>query len=61
MTSGFPSLELPGGWLLLEHGFDQGDAVRQLLHTAGFIDVQTLPDLETRDRVTLGRIAPQSA
>ncbi|SEK59064.1 [protein release factor]-glutamine N5-methyltransferase [Pseudoxanthomonas sp. GM95] len=48
---------LPGGWLLLEHGFDQGQAVRALLHEAGFIDVQTAQDLEARDRVSLGRRA----
>ena len=43
-----------GGWLLLEHGWDQGDAVRALLTDAGFGDVQTHRDLEDRDRVTLG-------
>lgn len=45
----------PGGWLLLEHGFDQGDAVRRLLRTAGFIDVETLGDLEGRERVSVGK------
>lgn len=44
-----------GGWLLLEHGWDQGEAVRALLQAAGFIDVETAQDLEGRDRVTLGR------
>ena len=44
-----------GGWLLLEHGFDQGVLIRTLLETAGFVDVTTERDLETRDRVTLGR------
>ncbi len=43
-----------GGWLLLEHGWDQGDAVRALLEGAGFADVATATDLEARDRVTLG-------
>ena len=46
-----------GGWLLLEHGWDQGEAVRALLQAAGFIDVETARDLEGRDRVTLGRTA----
>ncbi|TYT23135.1 peptide chain release factor N(5)-glutamine methyltransferase [Luteimonas viscosa] len=46
----------PGGWLLLEHGLAQGDAVRELLAAAGFRDVATHPDLEQRDRVSLGRI-----
>ena len=44
-----------GGWLLLEHGWDQGEAVRALLQAAGFIDVETARDLEGRDRVSLGR------
>lgn len=45
----------PGGWLLLEHGHEQGNAVRALLQTNGLLDVVTLPDLERRDRVSLGR------
>lgn len=45
----------PGGWLLLEHGFEQGAAVRALLEGAGWCDVETALDLEHRDRVTLGR------
>lgn len=45
---------LGDGWLLLEHGWDQGEAVRQLLNDAGFIEVATEQDLEQRDRVSLG-------
>lgn len=45
----------PGGWLLLEHGLDQGAAVRALLQTAGLEAVETVRDLEGRDRVSLGR------
>lgn len=44
-----------GGWLLLEHGWDQGAPVRGLLRQAGFADVATERDLEDRDRVSLGR------
>ena len=44
-----------GGWLLLEHGFDQGALIRSLLETVGFVEVTTEVDLEGRDRVTLGR------
>ncbi|CAN7446247.1 peptide chain release factor N(5)-glutamine methyltransferase [Pseudoxanthomonas sp. LjRoot143] len=51
-----PSHLLPGGWLLLEHGWEQGEAIRGLLQAAGFIDVATEVDLEQRDRVTLGRV-----
>lgn len=51
-----PAYLLPGGWLLLEHGWDQGEAIRALLLAAGFVDVATETDLEQRDRVTLGRV-----
>lgn len=44
-----------GGWLLLEHGFEQGAAVRDLLEGAGYADVFTACDLEQRDRVSGGR------
>ena len=44
-----------GGWLLLEHGFDQGAAVRVLLQQSGFADVFTARDLESRERVSGGR------
>lgn len=50
-----PAHLLPGGWLVLEHGYDQGDAVRDLLYACGYEAVQTVPDLEKRDRVSLGR------
>lgn len=43
------------GWLLLEHGLDQGAAIRELFAAAGFAEVATEHDLEARDRVTLGR------
>ena len=45
----------PAGWLLLEHGWEQGPAVRGLLEAAGLRDVHTVRDLEQRERVTLGR------
>lgn len=44
-----------GGWLLLEHGLDQGAAIRELFEAAGFVEIATERDLESRDRVTLGR------
>lgn len=46
---------LAEGWLLIEHGWDQGDAIRALFGHAGFAGVQTVQDLEQRDRVTLGQ------
>jgi release factor glutamine methyltransferase len=45
----------PGGWLLVEHGLDQGAAVRALLDDARFVDIVTERDLEGRERVSLGR------
>lgn len=45
----------PAGWLLVEHGWDQGAPVRTLFQQAGLVDVATETDLEARDRVTLGR------
>ncbi|HAI45430.1 MAG TPA: peptide chain release factor N(5)-glutamine methyltransferase [Stenotrophomonas sp.] len=45
---------LPGGWLLIEHGWDQGEAIRALLQQAGFHAVATERDLEQRDRISLG-------
>lgn len=50
-----PAHLMPGGWLLLEHGWTQGAAVRALLDAGGFAGVETLQDLEGRDRVSLGR------
>lgn len=44
-----------GGWLLFEHGWEQGASVHALLEIAGFDAVQTYRDLEDRDRVTIGR------
>lgn len=43
-----------GAWLLLEHGYNQGQAVQELLQTAGFHDVQTRKDLAGLDRATGG-------
>jgi release factor glutamine methyltransferase len=43
------------GWLLLEHGYDQGQAVRDLLTARGFVQMQTRTDLGGNERVTFGR------
>lgn len=44
-----------GGWLLLEHGYEQGSAVRELMRNADFQAVETLTDWAGLDRITLGR------
>jgi release factor glutamine methyltransferase len=43
-----------GGWLLVEHGWDQGERVRSLLQSHGFSKVFSATDLERRDRVSGG-------
>ena len=47
----------PGGWLLLEHGWNQGEAVRGMLAEHGWQQVETLRDLAGLDRVSIGRKA----
>jgi release factor glutamine methyltransferase len=45
----------PGGWLLLEHGWDQAEAVRALLEAAGFVQVQSRRDLAGMERCSGGQ------
>jgi release factor glutamine methyltransferase len=45
-----------GGWLLLEHGYDQRDSVLALLRTAGFSEVADYRDLAGQPRVAVGRL-----
>ncbi|MBS7661903.1 peptide chain release factor N(5)-glutamine methyltransferase [Pseudomonas lalucatii] len=45
----------PGGWLLLEHGFEQAAAVRRLLAARGFAEVHSRRDLGGHERISLGR------
>ena len=56
IITGAPTHLVRGGWLLLEHGWDQGDAIRALLEQAGFVEIETVQDWEQRDRVTLGKL-----
>lgn len=50
-----PARLVPGGWLMLEHGYDQGPAVVQRMLRAGLHNVTTHADLAGIDRVTLGQ------
>ena len=50
-----PDWLVEDGWLLVEHGFDQAEAVAGLFHARGFKDVETRQDYGNRDRMTLGR------
>lgn len=56
IAAGAPAHLAAGGWLLLEHGWQQGPQVRDLLRAAGFIEVQTMADPGGRPRVSLGRL-----
>ncbi len=47
----------PGGWLMLEHGYDQAAQVRELLARQGFEQIESRVDLGNHERVTLGRLA----
>ena len=51
-----PQYLYAGGLLAIEHGYDQGAGVRQILSDTGFTEVQTVQDFGGNDRVTLGQI-----
>lgn len=46
----------PNGWLVVEHGCDQGHSVRRLFIRAGFSAVETRCDYNQTDRITLGQL-----
>jgi release factor glutamine methyltransferase len=50
-----PAHLTPGGWLLLEHGYNQAPAVRALLSAAGFAQVQSRCDLADIERCSGGQ------
>ncbi len=49
----------PGGWLLMEHGYDQAAQVRALLSANSYADVQSWRDLSGIERVSGGRVCPR--
>jgi release factor glutamine methyltransferase len=53
LVAGAPRHLRPGGWLVLEHGLDQGPSVRSLLELAGFDAIETRVDLAGHERFTL--------
>jgi len=57
IIDGAPSHLEAGGWLLLEHGYDQAAAVRALLNARGFAEVQSWRDLPGIERVSGGRLS----
>lgn len=46
----------PGGWLVLEHGYQQAPSVRQALKLAGYQSVESVQDMGGHERVTLGHL-----
>jgi release factor glutamine methyltransferase len=55
IVDGSPRHLLAGGWLLMEHGYDQAADVRALLDGAGYTEVQSWRDLAGIERVSGGR------
>ncbi|MEG1834154.1 MAG: peptide chain release factor N(5)-glutamine methyltransferase [Burkholderiaceae bacterium] len=47
----------PGGWIGLEHGWDQGPATRELLQAGGLVEIGTVQDGAGLDRVSHGQAA----
>ena len=45
----------PGGYVIVEHGFLQGSAVREIFKDLGYIDIVTARDLSGHERATIGR------
>lgn len=46
----------PSGWLLIEHGYDQGAASREVLQACSYNNVETVQDYAGHDRVSLGQM-----
>ena len=56
IIAGAPTYLKPGGYLLLEHGFDQQEEVKDLMQEQNFIDISCKLDLNRLPRVSLARI-----
>jgi release factor glutamine methyltransferase len=56
IIAGAPGFLNPGGWLLVEHGYDQAPAVRQMFADAGLHAVSTVRDAADIERVTAGKV-----
>ena len=56
IISAAPSHLLPGGWLLIEHGYDQARPERDLLSAQGWVDVASWCDLAMIERVSGARL-----
>jgi len=56
IVGGAPGHLKSGGWLLIEHGYDQAEMCRALLEDTGFVAPVSLPDLAGIARVAGGRL-----
>jgi len=54
ITASLPLLK-EGGWLMMEHGFEQGEKLRVEFIKQGYQNVATLKDLGDNDRITIGQ------
>jgi release factor glutamine methyltransferase len=56
IVAGAPAYLAPGAWILIEHGYDQADAVQAMLRDAKFDHVQSRRDLAGIPRIAMGRM-----
>ena len=61
IVAGAPVHLKPGAWLLIEHGFEQAEAVRERLLLAGFTAIATRCDLSGQPRTSGGKLAAKPA
>lgn len=59
IIKGIPPLLAHGGWLLVEHGYDQAGPVAERFAEAGFVDIRCHRDLGGQPRVTQGQRRPR--
>lgn len=56
LIAGCPEFVKPGGYVLFEIGYDQGEDVSSMMKEAGFLEVAVVKDLAHHDRVVLGKL-----
>lgn len=49
----------PQGWLILEHGYDQAEQVRERFRDCGYVNIQTFSDLGGNERISMGQVTAQ--
>lgn len=53
-----PKWLIANGWLMLEHGYQQGKHTRAIFQSVNFKHITTLPDLAQLDRISIGQFIP---